>query len=668
MRGTAPELASLAQLIVLDLNGNELTGEIPPELGGLPNLAVLNLSGNALRGEIPVELGDLANLQVLDLNENRLIGDVPCALFNLASLQNLNLRDNQLTGELPPEMGELVYLDVLDLQDNQLTGEIPAELDNLAFTLRQLRLGGNKLGGCVSDLLRDYAVTSGSGPVCAPANHTGDTETLVALYRAWGQPNLDNWQSREPIGEWEGVSVDATGRVAALDLSRDNLRPNRHRGWLGWMAATQTNEMPPQLGNLTGLRLLNFSGQHHLVGELPEELDNLANLQILNLHGIPRLSLTGGRCLPNAKVFLGSFTVIPPEGLCIGGEEFVSIYNSFYDSCGVTRSGSVACWRAGYFSHLPPWGFTSWALGAEDVCGLRTDGSAACWDRETGYPIISAKGKFTAISSSGNNNNYTCGLRPDGTVDCWGIGRGSGLPTLTGEFASIGAWGYSMCGLRQEGTIECWDRDNKPIVNFSVLNEPGFTLISFDGTGTCGLRRNGTVGCDPHPSSSFLDPFLSGEFTGEFTSLSRGQHYICGVRPDGTVECHGNYTGRHPITSPSGKFVTVNAASAQTCRGQHYICGVRPDGTVECHGNYTGRHPITSPSGKFVTVNAASAQTCGLMLDGTVQCWGTPQFQGQYTSPTGKSFTSINVEGRQSPPCVRRSFGVRTDGSITCCD
>ena len=42
------ELGNLANLLELDLDGNELTGGIPPELGNLPNLQVLYLYRNEL--------------------------------------------------------------------------------------------------------------------------------------------------------------------------------------------------------------------------------------------------------------------------------------------------------------------------------------------------------------------------------------------------------------------------------------------------------------------------------------------------------------------------------------------------------------------------------------------------------------------------------------------
>ena len=78
----------------LNLNNNELSGEIPAELGSLSNLEALYLYGNDLSGEIPAELGSLSNLTQLDLSGNDLSGCVPSSLedqldFNFSDLGDL---------------------------------------------------------------------------------------------------------------------------------------------------------------------------------------------------------------------------------------------------------------------------------------------------------------------------------------------------------------------------------------------------------------------------------------------------------------------------------------------------------------------------------------------------------------------------------------------------
>ena len=142
------ELANLAHLEYLNLNGNQLSGMIPIELGKIPNLRLLFLQGNQLSGEIPAELANLAHLEDLDLSDNQLSGAIPAELGNLPNLEDLDLSHNQLSGAIPAELGNLPNLEDLDLSHNQLGGEIPAELGNLP-NLRLLFLQGNQLSGAI---------------------------------------------------------------------------------------------------------------------------------------------------------------------------------------------------------------------------------------------------------------------------------------------------------------------------------------------------------------------------------------------------------------------------------------------------------------------------------------------------------------------------------------
>ena len=140
----------------LDLDNNDLSGEIPSDLANLANLRWLNLVGNQVSGEVPSELGGLSNLHTLSLYDNNLTGEIPPQLGSLSNLQGLDLGDNDLTGEIPAELGSLSNLYTLSLHDNDLTGEIPPELGNLS-NLRWLVLGGNRLTGEIAPGLGSLA-------------------------------------------------------------------------------------------------------------------------------------------------------------------------------------------------------------------------------------------------------------------------------------------------------------------------------------------------------------------------------------------------------------------------------------------------------------------------------------------------------------------------------
>ena len=57
-RGDIAGTGSLSSLESLDINGNDLSGEIPAELGSLSNLTDLDLAGNELSGCVPSSLED----------------------------------------------------------------------------------------------------------------------------------------------------------------------------------------------------------------------------------------------------------------------------------------------------------------------------------------------------------------------------------------------------------------------------------------------------------------------------------------------------------------------------------------------------------------------------------------------------------------------------------
>ena len=119
-------------------------------------------------------------------------------------------------------------------------------------------------------------VTVASGNASAAAAitvTTGDRAALTALYEATDGPNWRNsanWLTDAPLGEWYGVTTDASGRVVGLHLGG---RANRH-GLSG--------SIPPELGSLTSLTRLHL-GLNNLSGPIPPELGRLAKLWELNL-------------------------------------------------------------------------------------------------------------------------------------------------------------------------------------------------------------------------------------------------------------------------------------------------------------------------------------------------------------------------------------------------
>ena len=285
LTGAIPaEVGDITNLRSLYLDDNRLSGAIPGELGSLHKLVFLKLNDNALTGPTPPEIGDISTLERLYLDNNKLTGSIPPELGRISTLKVLYLDKNELTGEIPRELGDLPNLEVLSLSHNQLGGEIPAELANIP-TLGTLSLYNNLFTGCIpKELKRIQANDLGSLdlPFCeegmcsagtavenpnANRGLTSDCQALVAaLDTLRGSVSLD-WSTEISIEEWEGVVIsDSPRRVIELDLSVKSL----------------DGTIPPELGNITKLKILSLSG-NALTGEIPSRLAKLSSLETLSL-------------------------------------------------------------------------------------------------------------------------------------------------------------------------------------------------------------------------------------------------------------------------------------------------------------------------------------------------------------------------------------------------
>ena len=177
-------LSALTNLTVLDLSGNELTGELPTQLGrietlrsllaplnqlagtlptqlgainsrwGVEDLLELNLRGNIISGTLPTELGAHTRLRAIDLRENQLSGSVPALLVGgMTELSSFHAHNNPLlSGTLPSELGNLASLRYLDLSRTSISGSLPSSIGGLPL-LTALHMDGNRLSGSIPDEL-----------------------------------------------------------------------------------------------------------------------------------------------------------------------------------------------------------------------------------------------------------------------------------------------------------------------------------------------------------------------------------------------------------------------------------------------------------------------------------------------------------------------------------
>ncbi len=188
-----PEIGLLTKLWVLTLDGNDFTGPIPPEIGNLANLEILYVGGDRMSGPIPSEIGNLGNLRVLDLHGALIDGAIPEEFGALTELLHLRIVQTRIDGPVPAALGSLEKLRILDLAYNRLSGPLPEELAQID-SLLVLALPGNMIDGPLpaglgqADALRVISLQNNrlSGPI--PPDF-GDLDHLLWLH-VYNNPDL----------------------------------------------------------------------------------------------------------------------------------------------------------------------------------------------------------------------------------------------------------------------------------------------------------------------------------------------------------------------------------------------------------------------------------------------------------------------------------------------
>ncbi|GFH57320.1 hypothetical protein CTEN210_13796 [Chaetoceros tenuissimus] len=129
----------------IEFEQNNINGQLPTELSLLFDIRYLIIEGALseeqyrtndellyLNGELPKQVfNTLDQLKFLDLNFNNLAGEIPPGVYEALALEQLDLDFNQLSGEIKPEIGNLTNLTFLQISNNKFSGELPDTFQGL---------------------------------------------------------------------------------------------------------------------------------------------------------------------------------------------------------------------------------------------------------------------------------------------------------------------------------------------------------------------------------------------------------------------------------------------------------------------------------------------------------------------------------------------------------
>ena len=323
-----PELESLKSLRHVELDGNQLkgdvpvmpylthlslsynayTGYVPDHFSEMTRLEVLSMSGNALQGSLPKSLSALTNLKLLALDGNELTGGL-AEIYPLTSLEELYLQYNSFEDHLSNgSFNRLSNLKVLDGKNNRFSGPLPDSLWNMS-KLEVIDFYHNALDGHINDViipdhpLKYFDVSSNvlGGSLPPSMSNLRSLTHLDVSYNRFEAVLPNYLATATKMKTLLFTENDMFGPQPIPDWIR-NMKDLKH---LSFRLTSRTGTLPTWFGELTQLELLDLDW-NHISGTIPTEMAQLSHLKYLMLNRnlmrgkIPR----GVSSLPNLDVLM----------------------------------------------------------------------------------------------------------------------------------------------------------------------------------------------------------------------------------------------------------------------------------------------------------------------------------------------------------------------------
>ncbi|KAJ8448967.1 hypothetical protein Cgig2_004022 [Carnegiea gigantea] len=266
---------------MLNLERNNLHGNIPATYPESCNLRWINLNGNRLEGNMPRSLVNCKNLEVLDVGHNHINDTFPSWLGGLSKLHILVLRHNHFHGILGhPKVGHDFHsLHIIDLSKNFHIGDLPLAYLQKWDAMKHDNESESIASGTTVEFhvtmpgVIDVEMTKYNYSITI-ANKGNDMQyaRVLTVFRVIDfSSNYFTGRIPNFVGELRGLQV--------LNLSNNNLKGG----------------IPSSLANITDLESLDLSN-NRLSGEIPQSLTQLTSLEVFNVsHNLLKGPIPQGR-------------------------------------------------------------------------------------------------------------------------------------------------------------------------------------------------------------------------------------------------------------------------------------------------------------------------------------------------------------------------------------
>ncbi|XP_019089164.1 PREDICTED: receptor-like protein 12 [Camelina sativa] len=247
---------------------NNFSGSIPRCFEMLnSSLWILHLRNNSLSGVFPEEIIS-ANLISLDVGGNQLLGKLPKSLINCTHLQFLNVEENRINDKFPFWLRSLPNLQILVLRSNEFHGPILSPGDSLSFPkLRVFDISENRFSGVLpSDYFVGWSVMSS---VVAIVDITPGYGVLGYDRDSYHKSVVLTIKGLELALVGSGFKIYKTIHVSGNRLQRDipeSIGLLKELIVLNMSNNAFTGHIPPFLSNLTNLQSPSPNGLWILAG------------------------------------------------------------------------------------------------------------------------------------------------------------------------------------------------------------------------------------------------------------------------------------------------------------------------------------------------------------------------------------------------------------------